>query len=130
MAEAAHMAKCPRPMWGKYQTRDALRLALLNTNPIKSGAPLIASRRGLYRATHSRSRRPSHDIIVLESPPLARQVFLQVPSWEPEIPSGCIWRVRPGYWLMFFQPFSTGQAGAKRPGPMPKPDIPDDLRQG
>jgi len=73
----------------------------------------------LYRATHSEKGRAEHDIIVLESPPLAKGGYFTVPSWNQQIPQAV--SGGPAQVLAYVFQLRQYRAGqGKRPGPMPK----------
>ena len=68
-----------------------------------------------------------NQIVVLESAPLARAVFYST-ELDREIPAGLYLAVAQVLAYVFqLRQFRAGQG--KRPGPMPEPPIPDDLKR-
>lgn len=99
----------------------------LKYDPIQSGAPIVIAKGADFTALRIREVAAEHEIIVLESPPLARAVFYST-ELDQQIPSGLYLAVAQVLAYVFqLRQYRAGQG--KRPGPMPKPDIPEDLRK-
>ncbi|MEH6501613.1 MAG: flagellar biosynthesis protein FlhB [Pseudoalteromonas distincta] len=125
MAERRMMGEVPKA--DVVITNPTHFAVALKYDPIKSGAPVVIAKGADFTALRIREVAAEHDIIVLESPPLARAVFYST-ELDQQIPSGLYLAVAQVLAYVFqLRQYRAGQG--KRPGPMPKPDIPDDLRK-
>ncbi|WOD12438.1 flagellar biosynthesis protein FlhB [Pseudomonas sp. NyZ704] len=125
MAERRMMGEVPKA--DVVITNPTHYAVALKYDPIKSGAPIVIAKGADFTALRIREVASEHEIIVLESPPLARAVFYST-ELDQQIPSGLYLAVAQVLAYVFqLRQYRAGQG--KRPGPMPKPDIPDDLRK-
>ena len=125
MAERRMMGEVPKA--DVVITNPTHFAVALKYDPIKSGAPVVIAKGADFTALRIREVAAEHDIIVLESPPLARAVFYST-ELDQQIPSGLYLAVAQVLAYVFqLRQYRAGQG--KRPGPMPKPDIPEDLRK-
>lgn len=125
MAERRMMGEVPKA--DVVITNPTHFAVALKYDPIKSGAPVVIAKGADFTALRIREIAAEHDIIVLESPPLARAVFYST-ELDQQIPSGLYLAVAQVLAYVFqLRQYRAGQG--KRPGPMPKPDIPEDLRK-
>lgn len=99
----------------------------LKYDPLNSGAPILVAKGADFVAQRIREVATEHNVIVLESPPLARAVFYST-DLDQQIPAGLYLAVAQVLAYVFqLRQYRAGQG--KPPGPMPKPDIPEDLRK-
>lgn len=125
MAERRMMGEVPKA--DVVITNPTHYAVALKYDPIKSGAPIVIAKGADFTALRIREVAAEHEIIVLESPPLARAVFYST-ELDQQIPSGLYLAVAQVLAYVFqLRQYRAGQG--KRPGAMPKPDIPDDLRK-
>ncbi|WP_022962792.1 flagellar biosynthesis protein FlhB [Halopseudomonas pelagia] len=125
MAERRMMGEVPKA--DVVITNPTHFAVALKYDPIKSGAPIVIAKGADFTALRIREVAAEHDIIVLESPPLARAVFYST-ELDQQIPAGLYLAVAQVLAYVFqLRQYRAGQG--KRPGPMPKPDIPEDLRK-
>ncbi len=125
MAERRMMGEVPKA--DVVITNPTHYAVALKYDPIKSGAPIVIAKGADFTALRIREVAAEHEIIVLESPPLARAVFYST-ELDQQIPSGLYLAVAQVLAYVFqLRQYRAGQG--KRPGPMPKPDIPEDLRK-
>ncbi|MBQ0744539.1 MAG: flagellar biosynthesis protein FlhB [Pseudomonas sp.] len=125
MAERRMMGEVPKA--DVVITNPTHYAVALKYDPIKSGAPIVIAKGADFTALRIREVASEHEIIVLESPPLARAVFYST-ELDQQIPSGLYLAVAQVLAYVFqLRQYRAGQG--KRPGPMPKPDIPEDLRK-
>ncbi|MFT6463382.1 flagellar biosynthesis protein FlhB [Halopseudomonas sp.] len=125
MAERRMMGEVPKA--DVVITNPTHYAVALKYDPIQSGAPIVIAKGADFTALRIREVAAEHEIIVLESPPLARAVFYST-ELDQQIPSGLYLAVAQVLAYVFqLRQYRAGQG--KRPGPMPKPDIPEDLRK-
>lgn len=99
----------------------------LKYDPLNSGAPVLVAKGADFVAQRIREVATEHNVTVLESPPLARAVFYST-ELDQQIPAGLYLAVAQVLAYVFqLRQYRAGQG--KRPGPMPTPDIPEDLRK-
>lgn len=99
----------------------------LKYDPLNAGAPVLVAKGADFVAQRIREVATEHNVIVLESPPLARAVFYST-ELDQQIPAGLYLAVAQVLAYVFqLRQYRAGQG--KRPGPMPTPDIPEDLRK-
>jgi len=99
----------------------------LKYDPLNSGAPVLVAKGADLVAQRIREVATEHNVTVLESPPLARAVFYST-ELDQQIPAGLYLAVAQVLAYVFqLRQYRAGQG--KRPGPMPTPDIPEDLRK-
>src|SRR5690606_26831692 len=95
------------------------------------GTPRLAragvAKGAAFLAKKSREAAPEPDVIVLESPPLARAVYYSTELEQP-IPAGLYLAVAQVL-AYVYQIRQYQQGKGQRPGPMPEPPIPEDLRR-
>lgn len=98
----------------------------LKYDPERSGAPMLVAKGGDYMAQKIREIAQEHEVLVLESPPLARAVFYTT-EVDREIPAGLYLAVAQVLAYVFqLQQYQAGK-GKKPPKP-PEPKIPEDLQ--
>lgn len=125
MAERRMMGEVPKA--DVIITNPTHYAVALKYDPIATGAPVVIAKGVDFTALRIREVAAEHDVIVLESPPLARAVFYST-ELDQQIPSGLYLAVAQVLAYVFqLRQYRAGQG--KRPGPMPKPEIPDDLRK-
>ncbi|AQZ95017.1 flagellar biosynthesis protein FlhB [Halopseudomonas phragmitis] len=125
MAERRMMSEVPKA--DVVITNPTHYAVALKYDPLKSGAPVLVAKGADFLAQKIREIAQEHDVVVLESPPLARAVFHST-ELEQEIPAGLYLAVAQVLAYVFqLRQYRAGQG--KRPGPMPEPKIPDDLRR-
>ncbi|WP_425056546.1 flagellar biosynthesis protein FlhB [Pseudomonas abyssi] len=99
----------------------------LKYDPLATGAPVLLAKGADLVAQRIREVASENQIVVLESAPLARAVFYST-ELDREIPAGLYLAVAQVLAYVFqLRQFRAGQG--KRPGPMPQPPIPDDLKR-
>lgn len=99
----------------------------LKYDPQKGSAPLLLAKGGDFVALKIREIANEHQVMVLESPALARAVFYST-ELDQEIPAGLYLAV--AQVLAYVYQLRQYQAGrGKRPGPLPDLPIPPDLRK-
>jgi flagellar biosynthetic protein FlhB len=99
----------------------------LKYDPEKGGAPLLLAKGGDFLALKIREIAQEHQVMVLESPALARAVYYST-ELDQEIPAGLYLAV--AQVLAYVYQLRQYRAGkGKRPGPLPDLPIPPDLRR-
>ena len=99
----------------------------LKYDPLRSGAPVVVAKGADFIAQKIREVASEHDVVVLESPPLARAVFYST-ELDQQIPAGLYLAVAQVLAYVFqLRQYRAGQG--KRPGKMPDLPIPDELRR-
>ena len=99
----------------------------LKYDPDKGSAPLLLAKGGDFLALKIREIAQEHQVMVLESPALARAVYYST-ELDQEIPAGLYLAV--AQVLAYVYQLRQYQAGkGKRPGPLPDLPIPPDLRR-
>ena len=125
MAERRMMGEVPKA--DVVITNPTHYAVALKYDPVNSGAPVVIAKGADFVAQKIREVATEHDVIILESPPLARAVFYSTELDHP-IPAGLYLAV--AQVLAYVYQIRQHQQGkAKPPGPMPEPPIPDDLRK-
>ncbi|VXC29093.1 flagellar biosynthesis protein FlhB [Pseudomonas sp. 8O] len=99
----------------------------LKYDPEKGSAPLLLAKGGDFLALKIREIAQEHQVMVLESPALARAVYHST-ELDQEIPAGLYLAV--AQVLAYVYQLRQYRAGkGKRPGPLPDLPIPPDLRR-
>lgn len=99
----------------------------LKYDPEKGGAPLLLAKGGDFLALKIREIAQENQVMVLESPALARAVYYST-ELDQEIPAGLYLAV--AQVLAYVYQLRQYRAGkGKRPGPLPDLPIPADLRR-
>lgn len=99
----------------------------LKYDPEKGGAPLLLAKGGDFLALKIREIAQEHQVMVLESPALARAVYYST-ELDQEIPAGLYLAV--AQVLAYVYQLRQYRAGkGKRPDPLPDLPIPPDLRR-
>lgn len=99
----------------------------LKYDPLNSGAPVVVAKGVDVLALKIREVAGEHDVVVLESPPLARAVYYST-ELDQQIPAGLYLAVAQVLAYVFqLRQYRAGQG--KRPGPVPKVPIPDEFRR-
>ncbi|MGG2396219.1 flagellar biosynthesis protein FlhB [Pseudomonas sp. SH1-B] len=99
----------------------------LKYDPEKGGAPMLLAKGGDFVALKIREIAQEHQVMVLESPALARAVYYST-ELDQEIPAGLYLAV--AQVLAYVYQLRQYRAGkGKRPGPLPDLPIPPDLRR-
>ncbi|SUD40683.1 flagellar biosynthesis protein FlhB [Ectopseudomonas mendocina] len=99
----------------------------LKYDPEKGGAPMLLAKGGDFLALKIREIAQEHQVMVLESPALARAVYYST-ELDQEIPAGLYLAV--AQVLAYVYQLRRYKAGkGKRPGPLPDLPIPADLRR-
>ncbi|XLX38824.1 flagellar biosynthesis protein FlhB [Ectopseudomonas mendocina] len=99
----------------------------LKYDPEKGGAPMLLAKGGDFLALKIREIAQEHQVMVLESPALARAVYYST-ELDQEIPAGLYLAV--AQVLAYVYQLRQYKAGkGKRPGPLPDLPIPADLRR-
>ncbi|MED5492780.1 MAG: flagellar biosynthesis protein FlhB [Pseudomonadota bacterium] len=125
MAERRMMDKVPRA--DVVITNPTHFAVALKYDPLATGAPVLLAKGADLVAQRIREVASENQIVVLESAPLARAVFYST-ELDREIPAGLYLAVAQVLAYVFqLRQFRAGQG--KRPGPMPEPPIPDDLKR-
>ena len=125
MAERRMMGKVPQA--DVVITNPTHFAVALKYDPLSTGAPVLLAKGADLVAQRIREVAGEHQIVVLESPPLARAVYYST-ELDREIPAGLYLAVAQVLAYVFqLRQFRAGQG--KRPGPMPEPPIPDDLKR-
>ena len=125
MAERRMMDKVPQA--DVVITNPTHFAVALKYDPLATGAPVLLARGADLVAQRIREVASENQIVVLESAPLARAVFYST-ELDREIPAGLYLAVAQVLAYVFqLRQFRAGQG--KRPGPMPEPPIPDDLKR-
>ncbi|UJJ31012.1 flagellar biosynthesis protein FlhB [Halopseudomonas maritima] len=125
MAERRMMDKVPQA--DVVITNPTHFAVALKYDPLSTGAPVLLAKGADLVAQRIREVAGEHQIVVLESPPLARAVYYST-ELDREIPAGLYLAVAQVLAYVFqLRQFRAGQG--KRPGPMPEPPIPDDLKR-
>mgnify|MGYP001627831626 CR=1 FL=1 len=125
MAERRMMDKVPQA--DVVITNPTHFAVALKYDPLATGAPVLLAKGADLVAQRIREVASENQIVVLESAPLARAVFYST-ELDREIPSGLYLAVAQVLAYVFqLRQFRAGQG--KRPGPMPQPPIPDDLKR-
>ncbi|MEB3735337.1 flagellar biosynthesis protein FlhB [Halopseudomonas pachastrellae] len=125
MAERRMMDKVPQA--DVVITNPTHFAVALKYDPLATGAPVLLAKGADLVAQRIREVASENQIVVLESAPLARAVFYST-ELDREIPAGLYLAVAQVLAYVFqLRQFRAGQG--KRPGPMPEPPIPDDLKR-
>ncbi|MEH6566127.1 MAG: flagellar biosynthesis protein FlhB [Halopseudomonas sp.] len=125
MAERRMMEKVPQA--DVVITNPTHFAVALKYDPLNRGAPVVLAKGADFIAQKIREVANENEIVVLESPPLARAVYYST-ELEQEIPAGLYLAVAQVLAYVFqLRQYRAGQG--KRPGPMPEPPIPDDLKK-
>ncbi|MAD01193.1 flagellar biosynthesis protein FlhB [Pseudomonas abyssi] len=125
MAERRMMDKVPQA--DVVITNPTHFAVALKYDPLATGAPVLLAKGADLVAQRIREVASENQIVVLESAPLARAVFYST-ELDREIPAGLYLAVAQVLAYVFqLRQFRAGQG--KRPGPMPQPPIPDDLKR-
>ena len=125
MAERRMMGEVPKA--DVVITNPTHYAVALKYDPVNSGAPVVLAKGADFLAQKIREVATEHDVIILESPPLARAVYYSTELEQP-IPAGLYLAV--AQVLAYVYQIRQHQQGkGQRPGPMPEPPIPDDLRR-
>ena len=125
MAERRMMGEVPKA--DVVITNPTHYAVALKYDPVNSGAPVVVAKGADFLAQKIREVATEHDVIVLESPPLARAVYYSTELEHP-IPAGLYLAV--AQVLAYVYQIRQHQQGkGQRPGPMPEPPIPNDLRR-
>ncbi|SFO87204.1 flagellar biosynthesis protein FlhB [Pseudomonas borbori] len=99
----------------------------LKYDPSKGNAPVLLAKGGDFTALKIREIAQEHQVMLLESPALARAVFYST-DLDQEIPAGLYLAV--AQVLAYVYQIRQYQAGkGKRPAPLPDLPIPPDLRR-
>ncbi|MDA7085939.1 flagellar biosynthesis protein FlhB [Pseudomonas sp. SA3-5] len=99
----------------------------LKYDPAKGSAPVLLAKGGDFTALKIREIAQEHQVMLLESPALARAVFYST-ELDQEIPAGLYLAV--AQVLAYVYQIRQYQAGkGKRPAPLPDLPIPTDLRR-
>ncbi|MDX1723059.1 MAG: flagellar biosynthesis protein FlhB [Pseudomonas sp.] len=99
----------------------------LKYDPSKGSAPVLLAKGGDFTALKIREIAQAHQVMLLESPALARAVFYST-ELDQEIPAGLYLAV--AQVLAYVYQIRQYQAGkGKRPAPLPDLPIPPDLRR-
>ena len=99
----------------------------LKYDPSKGNAPVLLAKGGDFTALKIREIAQEHQVMLLESPALARAVFYST-ELDQEIPAGLYLAV--AQVLAYVYQIRQYQAGkGKRPAPLPDLPIPPDLRR-
>lgn len=99
----------------------------LKYDPERGGAPMLLAKGGDFLALKIREIAQEHQVMVLESPALARAVYYST-ELDQEIPAGLYLAV--AQVLAYVYQLRQYKAGkGKRPGPLPDLPIPADLRR-
>lgn len=99
----------------------------LKYDPVNSGAPVVVAKGVDVLALKIREVAGEHDVVMLESPPLARAVYYST-ELDQQIPAGLYLAVAQVLAYVFqLRQYRAGQG--KRPGPVPKVPIPDEFRR-
>ncbi|MGV8843804.1 MAG: flagellar biosynthesis protein FlhB [Pseudomonas sp.] len=99
----------------------------LKYDPSTGNAPVLLAKGGDFLALKIREIAQKHEVMILESPGLARAVYFST-ELDREIPAGLYLAV--AQVLAYVYQLRQFQAGkGKRPDPMPDPPIPPDLRR-
>ena len=125
MAERRMMGEVPKA--DVVITNPTHYAVALKYDPVNSGAPVVIAKGADFLAQKIREVAAEHDVIVLESPPLARAVYYSTELEHP-IPAGLYLAVAQVL-AYVYQIRQYQQGKGQRPGPMPEPPIPDDLRR-
>ena len=125
MAERRMMDKVPQA--DVVITNPTHFAVALKYDPLATGAPVLLAKGADLVAQRIREVASENQIVVLESAPLARAVFYST-ELDREIPAGlCLAVAQVLAYVFQLRQFRAGQG--KRPGPMPEPPIPDDLKR-
>lgn len=125
MAERRMMGEVPKA--DVVITNPTHYAVALKYDPVNSGAPVVLAKGADFLAQKIREIANEHGVVVLESPPLARAVFYSTELEQP-IPAGLYLAVAQVLAYVYqVRQFQEGKA--RRPGPMPEPPIPEDLRR-
>lgn len=125
MAERRMMDKVPQA--DVVITNPTHFAVALKYDPLATGAPVLLAKGADLVAQRIREVASENQIVVLESAPLARAVFYST-ELDREIPAGLYLAVAQVLAYVFqLRQFRAGQG--RRPGPMPEPPIPDDLKR-
>lgn len=125
MAERRMMGEVPRA--DVVITNPTHYAVALKYDPVNTGAPVVVAKGADFLAQKIREVAAEHDVIVLESPPLARAVYYSTELEQP-IPAGLYLAVAQVL-AYVYQIRQYQQGKGQRPGPVPEPPIPDDLRR-
>ncbi len=99
----------------------------LKYDPVNSGAPVVVAKGVDVLALKIREVAGEADVVVLESPPLARAVYYST-ELDQQIPAGLYLAVAQVLAYVFqLRQYRAGQG--KRPGPVPKVPIPEEFRR-
>ena len=125
MAERRMMGEVPKA--DVVITNPSHYAVALKYDPVNAGAPVVIAKGADFLAQKIREVATEHDVIVLESPPLARAVYYSTELEHP-IPAGLYLAVAQVL-AYVYQIRQYQQGKGQRPGRMPDPPIPDDLRR-
>ena len=125
MAERRMMGEVPKA--DVVITNPSHYAVALKYDPVNTGAPVVIAKGADFLAQKIREVATEHDVIVLESPPLARAVYYSTELEHP-IPAGLYLAVAQVL-AYVYQIRQYQQGKGQRPGRMPDPPIPDDLRR-
>ncbi|NMY14911.1 flagellar biosynthesis protein FlhB [Pseudomonas sp. WS 5019] len=99
----------------------------LKYDPVSGSAPVLLAKGGDFLALKIREIAQEHQVMVLESPALARAVYYST-ELDEEIPAGLYLAVAQVLAYVYqLRQFRAGKG--KRPGPLPDLPIPSDLRR-
>lgn len=125
MADRRMMAEVPKA--DVVITNPTHFAVALKYDPQGLGAPVLVAKGADVIALKIREVAGEHDVVVLESPALARAVYYST-ELDREIPAGLYLAVAQVLAYVYqLRQYRAGQG--KRPGPMPTPSIPEDLRR-
>ncbi len=125
MAERRMMGEVPKA--DVVITNPTHYAVALKYDPVNSGAPVVLAKGADFTALKIREVANEHGVVVLESPQLARAVFYSTELEQP-IPAGLYLAVAQALAYVYqVRQFQEGKA--RRPGPMPEPPIPEELRR-
>ena len=125
MAERRMMGEVPKA--DVVITNPSHYAVALKYDPVNSGAPVVVAKGADFLAQKIREVAAEHDVVVLQSPPLARAVYYSTELEHP-IPAGLYLAVAQVL-AYVYQIRQYQQGKGQRPGRMPEPPIPDDLRR-
>ena len=125
MAERRMMGEVPKA--DVVITNPSHYAVALKYDPVNSGAPVVIAKGADFLAQKIREVAAEHDVIVLQSPPLARAVYYSTELEHP-IPAGLYLAVAQVL-AYVYQIRQYQQGKGQRPGRVPDPPIPDDLRR-
>ncbi|AYC32541.1 flagellar biosynthesis protein FlhB [Pseudomonas cavernae] len=125
MAERRMMAAVPQA--DVVITNPTHFAVALKYDPAKGSAPVLLAKGGDFLALKIREIAQEHQVMLLESPALARSVYYST-ELDQEIPAGLYLAVAQVLAYVYqLKQFKTGKG--KRPAPLPDLPIPADLRR-